>query len=337
MKKQYSREIKEIIKELYENGKKPKIIAELLNIDLNKIYCIIHRMKKNYNKENIENRGRKKKLNKREERMLVNDLRKNKNQSIRDMTKEYNSYNNMNISKSTVYNVIKDNNFNSYVARKKPFLSEVNIKKRLNFSKEFFCKSIEYWRNVIWSDECSFKLFNPNQNTKYWKQPEKSFKIPTTVPTKTYSEKIMVWSCFSYNGVGKLIFIEENINSLKYQQILVENLNESANMMGLNEFIFQQDNAPPHSSKLIQNFFNENNINVLPWPAQSPDLNPIENLWAIISLRLTRKNLKSKKELKEEIRKIWSSIELSELRRLVDSIPNRLREVVEKKGFHTKY
>ena len=68
----------------------------------------------------------------------------------------------------------------------------------------------------------------------------------------------MVWACFPYHGIGKIVFVEENINSLKYQQTLVENLMNSAKMMGLQNFIFQQDNAPAHSSKLIKKYFEEN-------------------------------------------------------------------------------
>ena len=63
-------------------------------------------------------------------------------------------------------------------------------------------------------------------------------------------------------------------------------------MMVLEDFIFQQDNAPAHSSKLIKKFFEENKIKLLPWPAQSPDLNPFENFWAILGSKLSgKKNL----------------------------------------------
>ena len=147
----------------------------------------------------------------------------------------------------------------------------------------------------------------------------------------------MVWACFSYHGIGKLVFVEENINSLKYQQILVENLVNSAKMMGIQDFIFQQDNAPAHSSKLIKKYFEENQIKLLPWPAQSPDLNPIENLWGIISSKLSERTINSTQNLKQEIMNIWGNIDKTTLKNLVYSMPNRLREVISNKGKNIRY
>ena len=108
-------------------------------------------------------------------------------------------------------------------------------------------------------------------------------------------------------------------------------------MMGLNDFIFQQDNAPSHTSKLLKNFFQENDIKLLPWPANSPDINPIENIWGHISFELSKMSLKSIKSLKEEILDIWNNLDSYYLHKLGNSITNRLREVIENNGRHTKY
>lgn len=142
---------------------------------------------------------------------------------------------------------------------------------------------------------------------------------------------------FSYNGIGKLVFVDDNINSLVYQQILVENLYESVRMMNLDQFIFQHDNAPAHSSKLIKRFFGENKIELLPWPARSPDLNPIENLWSIIGSKIAEKKIYNQKDLKAQIRNIWSNIDKSTLRNLANSMPNRLRLTINNHGKNIKY
>ena len=85
----------------------------------------------------------------------------------------------------------------------------------------------------------------------------------------------MVWGCFSFHGLGRLVFIDPPLSSIDYQLILVQNLISSSQLMGLRSFIFQQDNAPIHKSKRIKEYFLENNIEVLPWPPLSPGLNPI--------------------------------------------------------------
>jgi len=148
---------------------------------------------------------------------------------------------------------------------------------------------------------------------------------------------IIVWGCFSYNGMGNLIFVENNLTSISYQIILSKNLITSSKNTSLKDFTFQQDNAPPHRSKLLQNYFIENQIKVLPWPSQSPDLNPIENIWSLISKELCSRNIKSIKDLKSNIQDIWINISKDNIRKLVDSMPNRLGKVINNNGYSTNY
>ena len=149
---------------------------------------------------------------------------------------------------------------------------------------------------MICSDECSLKLYNPNNKLRYWKNISGEYQLPMSVTKKEAKNygggSVMVWRCFSYCGKGKIKILDRNINSIKYQQILLQNLIDSVNAMGLDNFIFQQDNAPVHTSKFLKTFFKENDIELLPWPANSPDLNPIENIWVYISLELSKRNLK---------------------------------------------
>ena len=75
--------------------------------------------------------------------------------------------------------------------------------------------------------------------------------------------------------------------------------------MSLNRFIFQQDNDPKHTSVHTKSFFAASNIEVLPWPSQSPDLNPIEHVWAYMKQKLSGLAIKNKTALKEKIMELW--------------------------------
>ena len=147
----------------------------------------------------------------------------------------------------------------------------------------------------------------------------------------------MVWGCFSYNGVGPIFKIEGTMTANGYLAILKDVMLPYAedNMPLL--WVFQQDNDPKHKSKLVTEWFQRHKIDVLPWPAQSPDLNPIENLWHELKKSIRRENITNKEKLWQEVQRAWYSIPVTTCRRLIDSMNNRCREVLKNKGQATKY
>ena len=103
--------------------------------------------------------------------------------------------------------------------------------------------------------------------------------------------------------------------------------------------IFMQDNAPCHKTLNVMNYLASKNVETLKWPSQSPDLNPIETLWALIKQKKQSKYgmLKTKQEFVEQIFEIWDHTLMSEIENLTNSIENRLISVLRKKGRQTKY
>ena len=101
--------------------------------------------------------------------------------------------------------------------------------------------------------------------------------------------------------------------------------------------LFQQDLAPCHTSKAVSGVFKKNNIQVLDWPGNSPDLNPIENLWSIIKTRLRSKDCTTKTKFIENIIQLWYRDQqiIDNCQNLIDSMPKRLLEVIKNKGGHT--
>ena len=90
----------------------------------------------------------------------------------------------------------------------------------------------------------------------------------------------MVWGCMATNGVGNLVFIESTMNKTDYLNILKDNLAQSVEKLGLDRtWVFQQDNDPKHTAKIVKEWLLYHTPKQLDHPPQSPDLNPIEHLW----------------------------------------------------------
>ena len=97
------------------------------------------------------------------------------------------------------------------------------------------------------------------------------------------------------------------------------------------------DGAPCHRSKIVKKFLKNKKILVQDWPGNSPDLNPIENLWNILKNKVADRHPSSVKDLEETIKNVWVHELSSEFcRKLIESMPRRL-ELVINKGGHTKY
>ena len=127
------------------------------------------------------------------------------------------------------------------------------------------------------------------------------------------------------------------MDKYKYYNILSNNIYKSAEKLGLNSFIFQQDNDPKHTSNYLKDFINKNKIEKLDWPSQSPDLNPIEHVWAYMNRDLRGKNFKTRDDLKSELLSLWSNIPQGFIDKLIRSIPKRVQEVIKAGGRSIKY
>ena len=151
----------------------------------------------------------------------------------------------------------------------------------------------------------------------------------------------MVWGCMTNHGVGDASWISGTIKSDDYIDILNEYVIASRDWYDMDPetFIFQQDNAGTHTARIMREYFEGNNIIVLDWPANSPDLNPIVHLWSYLKreLGLYPEAPESMEELWERVQDVWTKIPIRYIQKLYESMPRRMEEVVHNRGGHTKY
>ena len=152
---------------------------------------------------------------------------------------------------------------------------------------------------------------------------------------------IMVWGCIGWEGTGDLVYIEGKMNADQYVDIMENGLLSSVEKLGmdLDGIIFQQDNNPKHTSKKAKQWFEEHRIQLLDWPAQSPDLNPIEHLWKLLKRKIYDydNSAEGVNESWDRAAKAWLEITPEEVQNLIESMPRRITAVINAKGGHTKY
>jgi hypothetical protein len=230
----------------------------------------------------------------------------------------------------------------SRVAAKKPLLTDLMIKKRLRFCKKYRNWKEHDWRNVMYSDESTFRLLNPRGAKVRRPSNISRYKQRFTVPTVKHSPSVMVWGCFSGKlGRGGLYFLPPNttMNGVRYKMVLENHLLPFMELHKTKWFL--QDGAPCHKSKVVMGRLKEmeNKFKVMDWPGNSPDLNPIENCWAYMKRKLKRDStITSLPKLITAIKMMWvRDMPLAYFEKLADSMPRRIKEVLSQKGQMTKY
>jgi len=232
------------------------------------------------------------------------------------------------VSSQTVRNHLKRLDYKSSHPRKIPLLNAKQVCARV----EWCIQHTDFdWNNVWFSDETYIEI---NQSTlPVW---HKKNEKPTIAKPK-FAAKIMCWGAISTRFMTKLAIVQGTMTAQRYVDTLQGYLFTRCRGFDAQKAVFQQDNASCHTAKLTKTFFVSKYLTVLPWPANSPDLNPIENIWAILKQNVERRTVRNKEELVKVVEDDWSKIDQELIRKTIESMPKRISQVVERNGKKCDY
>lgn len=333
-------EEKLIIANMLKDGKKPPEIAEILHRSRKMVYNVINSNKTNSVMETVSKKKmpRVKKTTQSVDRAIVRKSKKDPFLSSREIANEINSDFGLNLSDRLIRRRLNDAQLFGRASRKKPLLSKKNISNRLLFARTHKSKDLSFWKKILWSDETKVNRMGPDGRV-FVHRPKRQALNPryTQKTVKHGGGSIMVWGSFSWHGVGPIVKINGKMDRYQYLDILKNQMEPYAFENMPVSFTFMHDNDPKHTSKLVKEWFSQENIPVLSWPAQSPDLNPIENLWNDVKCAIAKQKYKNLDDLWTGIQNSWYSIPKERCQNLIQSMPRRCQAVLENKGYSTKY
>ncbi len=206
--------------------------------------------------------------------------------------------------------------------------------RRLTWAKKKKNWTVAQWSKILFSDESRFCISFGNQGPTVWRKGGEAHSPSCLKSSVKFSQSVMIWGTMSSAGVAPLCFWKTNVTAPVYQEILEHFMLPSANQLFKDaDYIFQQDLAPVHTAKSTKSWLNDHGVGVLDWPANSPDLNPTENLWSIVKRKMRNKRPKNADEPKATVKKLGLPYHLSTDH--LHATPNW--DVIKAKGAPTKY
>ena len=230
-------------------------------------------------------------------------------------------------------------------AKKTFYLKKKDKNRRIDFYDMIKEEKIS-GRDIFFTDEKRFILnppLNPQTNQvrlnskglKEYKSGEGKLYEKICRPVEKFPKGIMVAAGLSRNGVGNLIFVTGTMTSYSYLQTL-EFFKSDIQKLNPNLY-FQQDNAPCHVGKKCTEFINSNFAHHLKfWPPNSPDLSPIEELWAIVEEKLNDYSFNSLEEMTRKLLWVWNRNPKALCKNLIDSFDSKIEILGKKKRGKSK-
>ena len=243
------------------------------------------------------------------------------------------------ISAQTVRNRLQEHHLHARRPYRGQILTQARRQARQQWATAHTRWTHQQWRDVLFTDESRFTLYHADGRTRVWRRRGERYSDACVLETDRFGgASVMVWGGISFTAKTQLIFIEGNLNAARYRDEILQPV--AVPFIRHHQLhLLQQDNARPHAARLTMDFLQGEGINVLPWPAFSPDINPIEHLWDYLDQRVRRRDPApaNRQQLCQALQEEWDRVPRQMVQRLVSSMRRRCIAVTDADGGHTQY
>ena len=194
---------------------------------------------------------------------------------------------------------------------------------------------------ALFSDEKMFTLQRCTTSNVWRLARQRNSPFKTKKLLRNRATGLLVWACICKAGLVKLTRIPSTLNAVGYQGVLAEVFGDvrtrASRKLQRRNRPFIHDNAPPHVAAVVQQYVHDIHLNVLPIPAQSPDINITENFWAMLSCKLRNATYTSKEALWEAVQTEAGRITPQFFEHLYNTYNERIRAIVKGRGNFAGY
>jgi transposase len=313
-----------------------KAIAKKLNVDIKSVRRWSRRGLKPPSKKpsfkNSPGQGRKRKLTTKQVQKVVKKA-KGKHEDAPEISRELSKEVKGGVKEDTIRRTLKEHGLKYLVVEEREIITRDQAKRRIKFAKKM---KDHDWKLALFTDEKTFQI--GGHPHKSWQDP----KDRQIEKVNRHPLKIHVWGGIGLHFKTKLYFFKGILNAKLYCKILKSRIPPeyafNLNPYDRSKWIIVQDNDPKHKSKVAQELLDKLAPDrIRDWPSNSPDFNPIEDIWSMLDEELKRKGPKSLRALKTILTKSWENLDMEKVKASIESLPTRFQECRKLKGERTSY
>jgi len=299
---------------------------------------VVSRWEKEHTVMPVLRPGRPPKFTERDSRHVLHIIHKNRRMCLKDIVRTM-----PNMSVSSVRRIIHEKGYSKCVAKEKPYLEERTKKARIEFARQHKDWSVADWNKVVWTDEAHFVVGEKYGNVAVWRKKDERDEEDCLAPKfKAKGTCFMVWGAFAGRNKSQLVVRKLGKDAKWTAKTMIGDVYPNTLLPFLDTItnpILMEDNAPIHAARMSQQWRDEHSIKKMDWPANSPDLNPMENVWHIMKYRIGRSRcrLSHAKDFPLALQQLWDGVSSDRLMSLVAGMPKRIMKLLTRRGGSLKY
>ncbi|CAF1440276.1 unnamed protein product [Adineta ricciae] len=297
-------------------------------IPLSTVKYNIKKLKETKSLEHRGGNGRPCVINNADSRAIAQYIRRDNETTLKEIQEKLSETHQRSVSLSTISRYLHNHGYRSVLPVNTPMLTVEQKQRRVQWAKKH---QADDWTCTIFTDESSFQLFR-NTIRRWSKNPEIEVKrIPKN------RQKVHIWGAISIKGVIGYHTFRINLNGIYFVDILKHHLLPGAKMKFKRCWRLQQDNDPKHTSGVAKEFIKNNVPELLEWPANSPDLNPIENYWNVIKRRVEKRKPTNINDMEQFMNEEIEKTDPNFLINFINSMKDRCLSVISSNGERIKF